>query len=239
MLDGAWALPRGTRVLVVGAHPDDEILGVGGTLARHAEAGQEVQALVVGEGATARGARREAAASPAEVIALKEAAREAARIIGAKSPIFLGLPDERLDTIGLLDLVKEMEKVLAGFVPQVVYTHHGGDLNMDHRLIHQAVMTACRPMPGQPVRFIYTFETLSSTEWSTSAIGECFLPTRFVDIKTTLERKMEALEAYGSEMRPFPHSRSFEGIRALARLRGVTVGFEAAEAFMVIREVVG
>lgn len=235
------SLPAGTRVLVVGAHPDDEILGCAGTLARHAEAGHLVQAVVVGEGATARSPRSGAPAkAPSqEVLALQESARDAARIIGAEPPIFLGRPDERLDTIGLLDLVKELEEILAGTRPRVVYTHHGGDLNMDHRLIHQAVLTACRPVPGHSVRSIYTFETLSSTEWTSPAVGEAFEPVRFVDITSSLERKIAALESYRSEMRPFPHPRSYEGIRALARLRGVTVGFEAAEAFMVIREVEG
>lgn len=232
-------LPPCSRLLVVGAHPDDEMLGCAGTLARHAEAGHEVHILVAGEGATARSGRDSGGAEPPEVLALREAARRAARTVGAMEPRFLGLPDERLDGMPLLELVQRIETVLDEVRPSVVYTHHGGDLNLDHRLIHQAVVTACRPMPGQAVRCIYTFETLSSTEWSTGAIGELFAPTRFVEISAQMDKKMEALRHYQAEMRPWPHSRSLEGIRALAAYRGASMGMEAAEAFMVIRDLVG
>ena len=232
-------LPSCSRLLVVGAHPDDEMLGCAGTLARHAEAGHEVHILIAGEGATARSPEISSGGTPAEVQALREAAKRAAAAIGALEPRFLGLPDERLDGMHLLDLVKRLENVLEEVRPTVVYTHHGGDLNLDHRLIHQAVMTACRPMPGQGVRCIYTYETVSSTEWGSGATGEFFAPTRFVEISAQLEKKMEALRIYHAEMRPFPHARSLEGIRALAALRGTSVGMEAAEAFMVVRELVG
>jgi LmbE family N-acetylglucosaminyl deacetylase len=211
------------------------MLGCAGTLARHARMGDEVHVLIAGEGATARG---EETAAPESVRALRGAAEEAARIVGAQPPRFLGLPDERLDGMDLLDLVRRMEAVLTEVGPEVIYTHHGGDLNLDHRLIHQAVMTACRPMPGQAVRSIYTFETVSSTEWGSSATGESFRPTRFVDISGDLAAKMKALDCYEAEMRPFPHARSYQGIRALAALRGSSVGVEAAEAFMVVRELV-
>lgn len=123
--------------------------------------------------------------------------------------------------------------------PETVYTHAGGDLNSDHRVAHESVITACRPVAGMPVRNIYTFEVPSSTEWASTAIGEHFVPTRFVDIKEYVETKMKAIGCYDFEiMRPFPHPRSLENIQALARVRGMAVGLEAAEAFMVVREVV-
>lgn len=235
MPEGAQASAR--RVLVVGAHPDDEMLGCAGTLAHHSRRGDEVHILIAGEGATARDESR-GEGIPPEVLALRRAAKEAARIVGARQPRFLGLPDERLDGMILLDLVKRLEEVIEEVRPSVIYTHHGGDLNLDHRIIHQGVMTACRPMPGQVVRSIFTFETVSSTEWGSTATGEAFHPTRFVDISAELDRKLEALACYSAEMRPFPHARSLEGIRALARLRGASVGMEAAEAFVVVRDLV-
>ena len=120
--------------------------------------------------------------------------------------------------------------------PEVVYTHHAGDLNVDHRIVHQATVTACRPLPGSPVRALYAFETVSSTEWQTA--GESFRPQRCVDIEPFLGRKLRALDAYQAEMRPFPHARSHEAVEALARVRGAAAGLRAAECFVVVREVV-
>lgn len=226
------------RVLIVAAHPDDEVLGCGGAIARHAALGDEVHILIMAEGATARGPAREPDARVKEIEALRHAAQEAARILGAHPPTFAGLPDNRLDGIELLDVVKVVEAGLAKMRPSVVYTHHGGDLNVDHRIVHQAVVTACRPLPGALVRSLLAFETPSSTEWSTPAIGRAFQPTRFVDIAAHLEKKLDALRCYASEMRDFPHPRSQEGVDALARLRGATAGCMAAEAFEIVRELV-
>jgi LmbE family N-acetylglucosaminyl deacetylase len=119
--------------------------------------------------------------------------------------------------------------------PTVIYTHHGGDLNVDHRIVHQAVMTALRPMPSSIYKAIYAFEVASSTEWASSAIGEPFRPDHFVCIETTLQRKIEALHAYDQEMRDFPHARSYDALRALAILRGSSVGLPAAEGFVTLR----
>lgn len=218
-------------VLVVAAHPDDEVLGCGGTVARHAAAGDRVHVVIAGEGATARDVD---AGSKDERAALAKAAQAAAATLGSEPPRMLGLPDNRLDTLPLLDIIKPIEAVVAEVNPDTVYTHHGGDLNIDHRIVHQAVLTACRPVPGSPVRRLYAFETLSSTEWG---IGEPFRPGHFVAIVGQLDRKRAALKHYDREMRAFPHARSFEAVDALARLRGATVGLEAAEAFVVIRDV--
>lgn len=223
-------------VLAVAAHPDDEILGCGGTLARHAAEGDTVHILIVAEGATSRDARRDPHGREPELAALKAAASCAADAIGAEEPRMLGLPDNRLDGLPLLDVVKPIEAIVEAVKPAIVYTHHAGDLNVDHRIVHQAVVTACRPLPDSPVRAIYAFETVSSTEWQSG--GDPFRPRRWVDIEPYLERKLLALDAYAAEMRPFPHARSREAVEALARIRGAAAGLKAAECFMVVREVV-
>ena len=223
-------------ILVVAAHPDDEVLGCGGVLARHAAEGDTVHILIVAEGATSRDARRDPHGRGPELAALGAAASHAAAAIGAEEPHMLGLPDNRLDSLPLLDVIKPIEAAVEAVAPEIVYTHHAGDLNVDHRIVHQAVVTACRPLPGAPVRAIYAFETVSSTEWQSA--GEVFRPQRWVDIEPFLDRKMRALEAYEAEMRPFPHARSFDAVEALARWRGASAGLKAAECFMVVRELV-
>lgn len=219
-------------VFVIAAHPDDEILGCGATMARHARAGDVVEILIVAEGATSRASSRDATADAAKLEHLREAGREAARLVGARAIHFAGLPDQRLDSIDLLDVVKMVEAHGARVRPDVVYTHHGGDLNLDHRITHQAVLTAFRPLPGATgPRAIHFFEVPSSTEWNASPSAEAFRPNHFVDVTATLDAKLRALDAYASEMRPWPHPRSREGIEALARWRGCSVGVAAAEAF--------
>jgi len=219
----------GKTVLIVAAHPDDEILGCGGTIASHVERGDTVEILILAQGATSR--ERE---DNTGVLALQAAASQAARILGAQPPRFGGLPDNRMDSVDLLDIVQVVESCLEEVEPAVVYTHHGADLNIDHRLCHQAVLTACRPIAGQTVRSIYAFETVSSTEWQ-PADQSSFTPTLFVDVTRHMASKVRALEVYASEMRPFPHPRSTENVKALAALRGSASGLMAAEAFSVIR----
>ncbi len=219
-------------VLVIAAHPDDEILGPGATLARHAGEGDAVHILIVAEGATAR-----ESGTPDDVDKLKDAAACAAKAIGAQPPHMLGLPDNRLDTLAMLDVIQPIEEAVREIAPAVVYTHQGSDLNLDHRIVHQAVVTACRPTAGSTVKRIYAFETLSSTEWATPSVGPAFNPTHFVEVAETLGAKKAALECYAAEMRPSPHPRSMEAIEALARLRGSQAGLEAAEAFEVILDI--
>ena len=223
-------------VLVAAAHPDDEILGCGGVLASHAAGGDTVHVLIVAEGATSRDSRRDTEGREPELTSLRAAASRAASAIGAEQPRLLGLPDNRLDALPLLDVIKPIENIVETVAPEIVYTHHAGDLNVDHRIVHQAVVTACRPLPGSPVKAIYAFETVSSTEWQLG--GDAFRPQRWVDIEPFLQSKRRALEAYAAEMRPFPHARSFEAVEALARVRGAAAGLKAAECFMVVRELV-
>ena len=227
------------QVLVVAAHPDDEVLGCGGTSAWHVARGDNVHVLIVAEGATSRGAERDTTADAAALSALQDAARGAASALGTEPPLFGGLPDNRLDTVPLLDVVKLVEATAEAVKPQIVYTHHAGDLNVDHQVVARAVATAFRPLPGASARTIYSFETVSSTEWAIgqSAASSVFQPTRFVDVSAHLDAKAAALECYAMEMRPFPHARSVEAIEALARVRGASVGLAAAEAFGVCREI--
>jgi LmbE family N-acetylglucosaminyl deacetylase len=223
------------RVLVVAAHPDDEVLGCGGTIARHADAGDQVQVLIVAEGATSRQQQRDRNQATGELSALAQAAQQSGAILGAQGVELLDLPDNRLDSLDRLDLIKQIEERIAHHQPQVVYVHHAGDVNVDHRRLHEAVVTACRPTPGQPVRRLLSFEVASSTEWQPPGSALPFQPNWFVDISAQWSRKREALAAYASEMRPWPHARSLEALEHLARWRGAQVGVEAAEAFHLLR----
>ena len=217
------------HILVVAAHPDDELLGIGGTVRVHADNGDSVFALILGQGALARDNT-----GNEEVLKLQNAARAAAAVIGLRDIFFEVLPDNAFDTIPLLSIVKVVETYLAKIKPEIIYTHHEYDLNVDHRLAFQAVMTASRPVGADTPRFIYTFETLSSTEWQ-SKDQKMFQPNTYVDISETLDKKIEALSKYTTEMRPYPHARSLEGVRILAQYRGLEVGRKHAEALRLIR----
>lgn len=213
-------------VLIVAPHAMDEALGCGGTMALHAEAGDRVETLVLFGDGTGLDAKR------------REAAPKAATTLGARPPRYVGFPENRSDTLPLLEIIAAIEKAILEIGPNVVYVTHGGNLNIDHQSAFRAVVTAARPVPGYPVREIYAYEVASSTEWASPTAGQPFLPARFVDIASTLQRKMLALDCYAAELRASPHSRSDEGIRALARLRGHNVGVAAAEAFAVVRQLV-
>jgi LmbE family N-acetylglucosaminyl deacetylase len=222
-----------TTVLAILAHPDDEVLGCGGTLAKHAAQGDDVSIVILADGETSR----EGNVTASRVITREAAARAAASILAAKRVLFHGLPDNRLDARPRLELVKITERHIQEIAPDTVYTHHAGDLNVDHRYVHEAVVTACRPQSGHPVRRLLFFETPSSTEWQPPHSDVPFLPNWFVDVSDFFEIKMAALRAYSNEIRPWPHSRSYEGVEHLARWRGATVGCAAAEAFMLGREI--
>ena len=223
-------------ILFVAAHPDDEVLGCGGTIARHADAGDQVQVLIVAEGATSRQLQRNRNQATGELSALAQAAQRAGAILGSQGVELLDLPDNRLDSLDRLDLIKQIEQRIARHQPQVVYVHHAGDVNVDHRLLHEAVVTACRPTPRQPVQRLLSFEVASSTEWQPPGSAPPFQPNWFVDISAQWPRKREDLAAYASEMRPWPHARSLEALEHLARWRGAQVGVEAAEAFCLLRQ---
>jgi LmbE family N-acetylglucosaminyl deacetylase len=223
---------------VVAAHPDDEVLGCGGTLARMASEGRAVHILLISDGQTSRAI--EAGQPPVEEVlqARNAAARAACEILHGSSVEVLGLPDNRLDGVELLDVVKHIESFVRRHRPSLLLTHHCGDVNIDHRVVHDAVISACRPQPGYPVKELLFFEVPSSTEWRPGSAATAFCPNYFVDISATLPKKLEALNAYAAELRPFPHPRSIKAVTALAHWRGATVGVEAAEAFMLGRKLV-
>jgi LmbE family N-acetylglucosaminyl deacetylase len=223
-------------VLVIAAHPDDEVLGCGGTMRRLAQAGRAVYIAILGEGITSRYPER-AQADQALVAALHACSRQAAELLGAQDLFLYDLPDNRFDTVPLLDVIKIVESLVDRLQPEVIYTHHGGDLNIDHGVVHRAVMTATRPVAGCPVRRLYTFEVASSTEWAFQQFKPAFRPNVFVDIGNTLPVKIQAMEAYESEARPFPHPRSPQALQAMAQRWGSGVGLPAAEAFELIRAV--
>jgi LmbE family N-acetylglucosaminyl deacetylase len=162
----------------------------------------------------------------------------AGSILGAAGVELLDLPDNRLDSLDRLDLIKRIEERVERHQPECVYVHHAGDVNVDHRRLHEAVVTACRPTPGHVVKRLLSFEVASSTEWQPPGSAQAFQPNWFVDISDQWERKREALEAYSSEMRDWPHARSLKAVEHLARWRGAQVGVEAAEAFCLLRQLV-
>lgn len=217
-------------VLIVAAHPDDEALGCGGTIARHAERGDHVNVLFLTDGVGARGSDTDAAKRR------HSAAEDSAKELGIRSIQFGGFPDNRMDSCDLLDIVQFIEAHVQSHQPDTVYTHHGGDLNIDHEITFRAVLTACRPQPDHCVQALYTFETPSATDYAGPSRGNSFSPRRFVDVHSVWPRKIAALQHYAEEMRPYPHSRSFEAIEALAVSRGAGVGLQRAEAFDIVRE---
>ena len=224
------------RVLVIAAHPDDEVLGCGGTMARLAAEGCDVFVAILGEGDTSRYEQREKA-DPALVAALQVHSRRVAELLRIREPFLFGLPDNRFDTVPLLDIVKAVEGLISRLEPQVVYTQHGGDLNIDHQLLYKATLTATRPIAGSSVKEVYAYEVASSTEWAFQKFEPSFRPNTFVDISTTLDTKISAMQIYESETRPFPHPRSSQALRAAAQRWGSVAGLAAAEAFELVRAV--
>jgi len=223
-------------VAVVAAHPDDEVLGCGGTLARLASQGRPVHVLFVSDGQTSRVIEPGQPSVEKTLKARNAAAQAACEILGGSSVEVLGLADNRLDGVELLEVVRHIESFVQRYRPSLLLTHHSGDVNIDHRIVHDAVVSACRPQPGHPVQELLFFEVPSSTEWRPAGSAQAFNPNYFVDISKTLPKKLEALTAYAAELRPFPHPRSIKAVSALAHWRGATVGVEAAEAFMLGRK---
>lgn len=225
------------KVLVVAAHPDDEILGCGGTVMKHVAAGDSVHTLILAEGLTSRDKVRNMNLRAEELSELHAAAQKAADFMGVAKLEMYSFPDNRMDEVTLLDVVKIIETKVDKYRPDVVYTHHAGDVNIDHIVTHNAVITACRSLPGEPVKEILFFETLSSTEWQMMTADKIFQPNIYVDIGEFVDKKIGALKFYDSEMREYPHPRSYKGVKLLAQYRALTVGTHYAEAFMLGRNI--
>ena len=221
-------------ILVIAAHPDDEVLGCGGTMARHVDEGDEVYVIFMADGVTSRSNKK---VFLDEINKRKQSALEACITLGAQQPQFLGLPDNQMDTCSILEITQKLENLINKIKPEIVYTHHNKDLNIDHQLTHQAVMTACRPQPKNFVSEIYSFEVLSSTGWGSSTVENTFIPNTFIDITKVWKKKMDALHCYNDEIRDFPHARSYKGVEVLAIYRGSSVGVGLAEAFQLERKI--
>ncbi len=220
------------KTLIVAAHPDDEILGCGGTAARLANEGQHVYTLILGEGITSRDNTRQRDKHETEITQLKKQIHDANSIIGVKETFVYDFPDNRFDTVPLLDIVKIIEEVKEKIKPHTIFTHYEKDLNIDHQITYHAVMTATRPQTGETVKDIYSFEVLSSTEWN---FPLTFSPDCFFDITKTIDIKIKAMEIYTSELRDYPHPRSLKGIRLNAENWGMKTGMPCAEAFKTVR----
>ena len=226
------------KILVIAAHPDDEVLGCGGLIARQAQFGAEIKVLILATGKTSR--HIEAPENDeAEIAKLYDESRHALSILGvnAEHIVFGNFPDQKLDTLPNLELIHFMKNHIQSFMPDSVYTHHRGDYNSDHQIVFDAVVFACRPYLGEhfPTE-LYSFEVLSSTEWAYQGINS-FQPTMYYDISATIELKKQAMAAYNSELRAYPHPRSVESVENLAKMRGNQVSKYYAEAFELIRKI--
>jgi len=216
-------------ILVAAAHPDDEVLGCGGTILKHVDEGDDVHTVFMTNGVASRND-----ANDISVLERRDASKRASKLLGISSSTYLDFPDNEMDTVAVREVAAQIEIVMSTINPQVVYTHHYGDLNVDHRATYEATMVACRPQPQCNVREIYGFEIVSSTRWAAPE-ANAFTPNVFVDISKFLEGKLEVLKEYDLEMRQEPHARSYQHLRYLAKHRGYDVGLDSAEAFRLYR----
>jgi LmbE family N-acetylglucosaminyl deacetylase len=220
------------KVLVIAAHADDDVLGCGATVAKHIANGASVKVVFLADGVTSR-----ASETPESLTSRERAAQIALSILGVKEHYFCNLPDNSMDSLPLLEVIRTLQVAIGDFCPDVVYTHSPTDLNVDHRIAFAATLTVFRPQPGSPSPTILSFEIPSSTEWNPPSTGNVFSPNWFENVEGYFDVKLEALEAYGEEMRIFPHSRSIQAIEALATWRGSSIGVTKAEAFMLARRI--
>lgn len=218
------------KILVLCAHMDDEVLGIGGTIAKHAAAGHEVRVAILSD--RAYGHRFDPVINQQE----RAATVKAAKILGVRETVFLGLKKDELMDERLLDLIVPLEEQVLEFKPDVAYVHHRGDSNQDHRAMFQASLIACRVISNHKVPRVLCYEVPSSTDMAPPFPEYAFLPNFYVDIEKFLPRKLAALKAYRQELRQFPHPRSVRGIETHARKRGMEIGFKAAEAFVLVRD---
>jgi LmbE family N-acetylglucosaminyl deacetylase len=221
-------------ILVVAAHPDDEVLGCGGTISRLASEGNNVFTLILGEGVTSRDMSRDSEKRKNDLDLLKDEVFGANRCLGVKDTVLVDFPDNRFDSVPLLDIVKRIEEIKNKIQPDTIFTHFQYDMNIDHQITYQAVLTATRPMRDECVKEIYSFTVLSSTEW---AYPQKFSPDLYINIENFIEKKIEAMSRYITELREYPHPRSLEGIRINGAYWGMQVGYRTAEPFITVRRI--
>ena len=229
----------GNRILVVVAHPDDELLGLGATLNKLSkDASTFIRVVILGEGITSRSDNRDEDKWASELVKHKACIQKAKEEIGYDELAVYDFPDNRFDSVDLLDIVKIVEKEKEDFKPDVIFTHHGGDVNIDHQRTFDAVITATRPMELESVKTIVAFETPSGTEWRASTDPRHFIPNLFISVsEENVNAKIQGMENYEFEKRTYPHPRSPEALEIQAKRWGVVVGKKYAEAFMLVRSV--
>ena len=219
------------KVLVVAAHPDDDVIGCGGTIAKHANLNDEIRVLFLADGVSSRSNNYHS-----EKLRRQESAKSSLNILGVTNMVFLDLKDNQLDSYPLLDIVQKIESVCRGFEPNIIYTHHYDDLNIDHAIACKATLTAFRPIPGYSPCQILMFEVPSASGWGVKRSS--FNPNVYNDISQFWDQKKEALTSYMEEMREYPHARSLESLESLARYRGASVGIDLAESFELCRWII-
>lgn len=222
------------KVLVIAAHPDDEVLGMGGTIAKMANKGVEVNVLIVTDGSSSQ--YRDSADLQEIIEDKKRETQACADVLGVKGIYYGGMPDMRLDTTPHITVNKVIESAIDQLQPDTVFTHFWGDVNMDHQNVYKSTLVAVRPVMGQVVKRLYCYRVPSSTEWTPNKAETMFMPTMFVDISEVAEQKYEAFAKYSTELRDYPHPRSVQYLREDDKAAGHKVGLMAAEEFVVLRE---
>lgn len=222
-------------ILILAAHPDDDILGCGASMAKFSAEGKKIHVAFLSDGVSSRNAPGKKLND--ELTGRRKAAKAALEVVGVDSISFADFPDNKMDSIPLIEIAKVIESLILEHKPKTVLTHNLSDVNIDHRRVHEATVVACRPQPGHSVKTILCYEVPSSTEWQLQGTSIGFLPNWYVDVTLFLELKLKALSKYDFELRQWPHPRSIEAVEHLARWRGATVGVEAAEAFMLGRNI--
>jgi len=228
---------RQKKVLVVSAHPDDEVLGCAGTICNMIDFGYKVYSLILGEGISARYDCRDLV-NKNEIINIHNCSNNVANFIGFSENWQLNFPDNRFDSLDILDIIKSINKIKNIVLPDIIFTHFEGDLSVDHRITFQAVLTSCRPMQSESVKEIYSYEVPSSTEWVSPFSGHnCFRPNIFVDIEKNIDKKISAMEMYESENTTYPHPRSSKSLKIIANRWGTVCGLKYVEPFVLIRKI--
>lgn len=227
------------RILVVVAHPDDEVLGMGGTILKHAKKGDKVRVVYLATGIASRvkysvtKLQNNQNKLEKKIFILRKKAEKASKVLNVESIAFYDFLDNEMDSVPLLKIVKVIENEVDKFKPDIIYTNHYGDLNIDHKIVYKATLTACRPSYTK-VKELICIEVPSSTEWS---YPTQFIPNFFVNIENQLQKKIKAMKMYESELRKFPHPRSLESLKIIAMRWGSVSGNKSAEAFEIIRKI--